>query len=146
MAASAWKVYHNAKKYILDGTIDLDTTVLVMKVVKGTGAAAVSDLAQDTFASCGTAVTFVGPVTFHALDNKTVTLIAGSQTIAFDAADEVFTASGNLTSLRYLVVGVNGGKALCYSKLSADTSLSAGSTLTVAFNAAGVFDISGGVT
>ena len=148
VAASAWKVYNEAKKYLLDGTIDLDTNVLGIKIVKGGGATAVSDFTRSTFASCGTAVTFAGAKLFHTIDTVTLGSGASAKVTRFDCANEVFTASGAQTSLLYMVLGVatTGGKAIAWSKISAAQSLGAGSTLTVTINASGIFELSGGVT
>ena len=146
MAASAWKVYTGAKKKLLNGGIDLDAGALRIKVVASAGAAAVSNFARSTFNSCGTALSFAN-ADAKTLGNIVVTKIsAGATTIKFDASNVVFTASGALSGMRYLVIGESAGDALCWSKLSAETDLGAGSTLTVTFNAAGIFTLSGGTT
>ena len=145
MAASKWQVYNEAKTYILNGTIDLDTSAIRMKLVKGTGSAAVSDYTRSTFASCGTAVTVSGNTTVRTPGSLAIISINAS-TKAFDSADVVFTMSGEKTSLRYLVIGVSGGKAIAWSKLSADTTVQAAQTLTVTINANGYFTLSGGTT
>ncbi len=64
----------------------------------------------------------------------------------FDAV--VFTASGgNVTSIQYAVLGISGGKALGWCKLStAVFTLSSGNTLTITPNASGVFTLTGGTT
>lgn len=146
MAASAWKVYNEAKKYLLTGDIDLNAVTLVMKAVVSASGALVSDFTRSTWASTGTGVAWKSGSTRHALDSVTVTAGASAKVIRLDAADEVFTASTAISAARYLVIGVSGGKALCWSKLSAATNIGAASTLTVQFNAAGIFELSGGVT
>lgn len=146
MAASAWKVYNEAKKYLLTGDIDLNTATLVMKAVVSASAAKASNFTLSTWASTGTGVAWKSGSTRHALDTVTVTAGASAKVIRFDAADEVFTASTAVSGLRYLVIGISGGKALCWSKLSAATTVGAGSTLTVAFSATGIFELTGGVT
>jgi hypothetical protein len=145
MAASAFKIYNEAKKYLASGALNLSTAALRWKVVKGTSAAAVSNFTRSTFASCGTGV-LGNPVT-KSVTSRTFTQINGSQTIMFDAADPVFTASaGNVTSLRFIVIGVSGGLALGWTKLSADTTVTLTNTLTLQLPATGIFVLSGGTT
>jgi len=146
MAASAWKVYNEAKKYLLTADIDLNAGTLLMKIVHSSSAAKVSDFTLSTWASTGTGLAWKSGSTRHALDSVTVTAGGSAKVIRLDAADEVFTASTAITGARYLVIGITGGKALCWSKLSAATNVGAGSTLTVQFNASGIFELSGGVT
>ena len=146
MAASAWKVYNEAKKYLLTGDIDLNTMTLVLKFVVSASAALVSDFTRSTFASTGTGVAWKAGSTRHALDSVTVTAGASAKEIRLDAADEVFTASVAVSNARFMVIGVSGGKALCWSKLSAATTIAAGATATVQFNASGIFGLTGGTT
>ena len=143
MAASAFKIYNEAKKYLANGSINLSTAALRWKVVKGTSAAAVSNLTRSTFASCGTGV-LGNPVT-KSVTGRTFTQVNGSQTIMFDAADPVFTASaGTVTSCRYIVIGISNGLALGWTKLSADTTVTTTNTLTLQLAATGIFTLSGG--
>jgi predicted Zn-dependent protease len=147
MAASKWLVYNSAKEFLLDGTIDLDTSAIRMKIVKGTSAAAVSDFTRSTFASAGTGVTWSGSTTVRTPGTLDVTVGASAKARKFDFDDVVFTASGALTSLQYAVIGVSNGKAIAWCKMSsAAFSVGAGSTLTVQINASGVFELTGGIT
>ena len=145
MAASAWRVYRAAKEALLTGTIDLDTSAMRIKIVKGTGAATVSNYAYAAgYASCGTAVSFEGDEN-RTLTGIDVTTLSGSNTIMFDASDKIFTASGNLTSIQYAVIGVSGGAPLCWCKLTATPiSLSATNTLKITMPAGGIFQLYGG--
>ena len=147
MAASKWQVYHEAKKYLLNGGIDLDTAVIRMKIVKGTSASGVSTYTRSTFNSCGTGVTWSGATTVRTPGALSVKQLNGSQTIAFDSNDVVFTASGALTSLQYAVIGISNSFAIAWCKMStAAFSVNAGSTLTVTINASGYFTLTGGNT
>lgn len=145
MAASAWRVYNSAKRYLLNGTIDLDTSLLKMKLVKGTAAANVSDYTRSTFASVTGLPSNTAQKTLTALS---VTVGASAKVARFDVADVVFTASGgNATSVQYAVIGVSGGKALCWCQLSSAVfTVSSGNTLTITINASGVFELTGGTT
>lgn len=146
MAASAWKVYTAAKDKFLSGGINLTSAALRMKVVSSLSAALVSDFGKTSFNSCGTAVSWAN-ADAKTVGNVTVSKIsANATTIKFDASDVVFTASGNVTGARFLVIGVSNGAAIAWSKLSAATDVTAGNTLTVQFAANGIFTLSGGTT
>lgn len=147
MAASAWRVYNEAKKYLLTGDIDLNTSAMRMKICKGTKAAAVSDYTRSTFASLTHETTNL-TTPLRTLTNIAVTAGASAKQIKFDADDEIWTASGGaITSIQYAVIGVSGGKALAWCKLStAAIDIGSGSTLTITLNASGIFDLTGGTT
>lgn len=146
MAASAWKVYTKAKKKLLTGLIDLDAGALRMKVVASASAALVSNFGRSTFASCGTAISWA-TAALRSVTSPAITVIsAGATTVKFDIADVVFTASASVGGARYLVIGESAGDALCWSKLSAATNVTASNTLTVQINTAGVFTLTGGTT
>lgn len=145
MAASAWRVYNEAKKYLQTGDIDLNTSALRWKVVSGASAALVSNYTRSTFASCGAAV---ANTAIKSVTGIAVTALAGSATQKFDASDKIFTASGgNASSIQYAVIGVSGGKALAWCKLStAAFTVTSGNTLTLTLHANGIFVLQGGTT
>ena len=145
MAASAWRAYNEAKKYLLTADLDLNAATMRIKLVKGTAAANVSAYTRSTFASI---TGLPSNTSVKALTDPIVTAIAGSATIKFDATDMVFTASGgDATSVQYAVIGISGGKALGWCKLStAAFAVTSGNTLTIAFNANGIFTLAGGTT
>ena len=148
MAASAWRVYSKAKKKILSGDLDLNSTLLRMKLCKGTKAAAVSAYnARSLFASLTHETTNI-TTPLRTLTNVTVTAVNGSNTIMFDFDNEVWTASGGaLSSIQYAVIGLSGSHALAWCKLStAAIDVTASNTLTVAINNSGAFTLTGGVT
>lgn len=147
MAASAWRVYNEAKKFMLTGAIDLDTSAMRMKICKGTKAAAVSDYTRSTFASLtGETTNLTTPL--RTLTNVVVTAGTSAKEIKFDFDDEVWTASGGaITSIQYAVIGVSNGACLAWCKLStAAIDISSGSTLTIQINASGCFTLTGGTT
>ena len=147
MAASAWRVYNEAKKYLLTGDIDLNTSLMRMKLCASSKAAAVSDYTRSTFASL---THFASNITtpLRTLTNIAVTAGASAKEIKFDFDDEIWTASGGaLSAVQYAVIGVSGGKALAWCKLSTSAiDISSGSTLTITINASGAFTLTGGVT
>jgi len=146
MAAAAWKVYNEAKKYLLTADLDLNGGAVMMGIFKASSNASTFTL------STGASVTI--PASAGILSQKktlgsvTVTAGASAKVIRFDCADVVFTASSaSAFSAQYAVIYVSGGKALAWSKLSTSGfSVTAGNTLTVAINASGIFELTGGVS
>ena len=147
MAASKWMVYKNAKKYLLDGTIDLDGGLVRMKLLKGTKAAVVSAFTRDTFASLTHIAS--GGISQAIMTCSSPAIISiNASTWGFDSTAVIFKATGsNLTSIQYAAIGVSNGKAIAWCKLSDSAfQLSDGNTLTITPNASGYFTISGGTT
>jgi hypothetical protein len=61
-----------------------------------------------------------------------------------DPSDAVWTASGGSITARFAVIYESGGNVLCYCLLDnapADVTATDGNTLTVAFNASGIFTL-----
>lgn len=144
MAAAAFKVYNEAKQYMLNGTIDLDAATIRMALYKSTSNA--STFTLSTGASVTNVVNAAG---YTGTKSLTASMIAGANasTYKFTFANVIFTASGaDVTSIMYALIFVSGGKAICWSKLStAAFSVTSGNTLTIAANAtSGAFTISGG--
>ena len=147
MAASAWKVYSEAKKYLTQAELDLDAGAIRVKLVSGTSAAKVSDFSRSTFASCGAAIAVSGAGNNTRTPTNLSVRLSSTSILVFDFDNVIFTASGALNSILYACIGVSGGKCLGWSKLTSTgvITLTAGSTLTITPNAS-VFTISGGST
>lgn len=147
MAASAWRVYNEAKKYMLTADADINAATMRVKIIKGGGAATVSNYATSTFASAGSGAAAAN-MAIKSLASIVVTAGASAKQIKFDAADPVFTASGgDATSCQYGVIGLSGGKAIAWCKLStAAFNVTSTNTLTLTLNASGIFDLTGGTT
>src|SRR5512139_589177 len=94
MAATAWTVYNEAKKYMLTADLDLDAALMRIKLVKGTAAANVSDYTRSTFASITGAPSNLKTPHPKSLTGLIVASGASAKAIKFDATDPVFTASG----------------------------------------------------
>ena len=146
MATSAFRLYNEAKKYLLTGKLPISGTALRVGLFNG----GVSSYTLSTWASL---ITAGNPVSGGGYAAKTVTGIAvtaGSTTnvIKFDCSDKVWTASGAaIPSIGYLAIGVSGGKALGWVQLTTSPfTLADGNTVTIQWNASGVFTLSGGVT
>lgn len=143
MAASAFLIYNEAKKYIGNGTLVLGTTAFKLKLTNSGSNA--STFTLSTFASVTGEISATGGYVANgkALGAMVWTVGASAKQYKFDASDLVFTASGaSLNNIKFGVIGVSGGKALCWSKLSTSQfSVTTGNTLTIQFNANGIFTL-----
>lgn len=153
MAAGKWKVYDLTKKYLSDGTLDLDlSTNWKMALFLSTsncdtlsvGAAVYGDLTNEHANANGYTTGGV------ALTSPTWTSSSG--TLTFDISDAVWTASGGSITARFAVIYENATlnsivkPLVCVCLLDtapADVTATTGNTLTVSINAAGVFTLSG---
>ena len=142
MAASAFVLYNAAKRNMLRGIVDLDTNTLRAYLYKSTSNASTTGLILiGSFTNAVNAAGYTGAKT---LGNGTSLVRASGDAAVFDCSNIIFTASAaDLTSVMYLVIkasGSGGNQAVCWSKLSAAAfAVSNGNTLTIQFNAAGVF-------
>ena len=143
MAASAFTFYNEAKKYIGNGTIVLGTSAFKLKLT--TSASNASTFTLSTFASITSEIGTSGGYVANgkALTTMVWTVGASAKQYKFDADDLIWTATGGpLTNVKFGVIGLSGGKALCWSKLStAQFTVTTGNTLTIAFNSAGIFTL-----
>ena len=141
MAATAWSLYNKAKMYIGNGTIQLATTAVKMKLT--TSASNASTFTLSTFASITNEISARGGYVAggRALASLIWTTGASAKQMKFNSADLVFTASGSaLNNVKFAVIGVSGGKALCWSKLSTSQfTITSPNTLTIQMNASGIF-------
>lgn len=143
MAASAFLFYNEAKKYIGNGTIQLGTSALKLKLT--TSASNASTFTLSTFASVSSEIGTSGGYVANgkALATMAWTIGASAKQYKFDADDLIWTATGGpLTNVKFGVIGISGGKALCWSKLSTSQfTVTIGNTLTIQFNSAGIFTL-----
>ncbi len=93
MAASAWRVYNEAKKYMLTADLDLNSTAVKVKLLAGTKSAAVSNYTRSTFASL-THITTNLKTAVKSLPSILVTAGASAKEIKFDSTAFIFSASG----------------------------------------------------
>src|SRR5574343_447832 len=144
MAAGAWTLYNNARKKLVTGVIDLDTSVLRCKLYKGQAAGSVSVSTLSLLSQIGT-TNAVANVSAYTLSGVDITALAASATHKFTANNLVITASGgNASSAQYAVVynslSAGGGHVLMWCKLStAAFSVTSGNTLTINTPTNGVF-------
>lgn len=143
MSATAWTIYNEAKKYIGNGTIQLGTTALKMKLTNSASNA--STFTLSTFASISGEISARGGYVAggRSLAGLAWTVGASAKQYKFDSDDLVFTASGSsLINVKFAVIGVSGGKALCWSKLSTSQfTVTSPNTLTIQMNSSGIFTL-----
>ena len=143
MAASSWQIYNESKKYLGNGTIQLGTTAMKMKLC--TSASNASTFTLSTFASITGEISARGGYVAggRSLGGLAWTVGASAKQYKFDSTDLVFTASGSaLNNVKFAVIGTSGAKALCWSKLSTSQfTVTTGNTLTVQMAAAGIFTL-----
>lgn len=135
MAASAFNMYNNSKRYLVDGTVDIDTDTIVARLYK-------SDSNASTFTlSLSSEMTNPVSTGSYAAITTTVTINDNGLSTAVDIADLQWTASGaDMTSIQFLALSENGGKLICWCALStAAFDVTSGNTLTVTIDSAGVF-------
>jgi hypothetical protein len=141
MAASAFSIYNIAKKYLNDGTVDLDTNVIKGYLAKGSSGA--STFTLSTIAGVTNPVAGGGYKGAVRLSAAAVLTQGSAKQYIFDSTALVYSASGaNITSIKYLVIAVSGGKAIAWCRLSSTTfSVTTGNKLTVTPPASGWFTI-----
>ena len=147
MAAGKVKLYETAKYKIAQGIIDLDThafKVALFLVTSNCDTLTHDELADLTNEHANANGYVTGG---RDLDNVTVTNTSG--VIKFDADNEVFTASGGPITARFGVIyddTVAGDPLVGVFLLDAtpaDVTATDGNTLTLAWNASGIFTLSG---
>ena len=147
MAASAWQLYNNGKRYIGNGTIQLGVNNFKMALF--TSASNASTFTLSTFASLTSEISATGGYTTGgkalppATGQWTVGASAKQMKFTYSTAGLTFTASGaSLNNIKYAVIYQSGGKLLCFCQLSSTQfSVSSPNTLTVLPAATGVFTL-----
>ncbi len=141
MAATAWQLYNAAKKYLQNGTIQIGTSTLKMKLY--TSASNASTFTLSTLASVSNQAAGGGYSEGKTLGSVAVSSILSAKSYSFDAADVVYTASGStLANVKFAVIGISGGKALCWSRLSTSQfSITSPNTPTVVVHANGFYEM-----
>jgi hypothetical protein len=147
MAAGAWVIYNEAKKYLMTGDIDLNAATVRMTLHTSASNAATATLStygsvtgevteSNGYSSSGKALTY------------TWTVGASATEYRFDATAVIWTATGgNIANIKFAVLWVTGASAgarklLAYSQLTTSQfTLSTGSTLTITPSANGIFEL-----
>lgn len=149
-AAGKWKLYDTAKLKMGNKEIDLDSDTF--KVALFLSSSNCDTLTHDELSDLtnqhanGNGYSTGG----QALDTNTWANSSGTST--FDAANEVFTASGGPITARFAVIyddthASDALIAVCLLDTApADVTATDGNTLTINFNASGIFTLSGATT
>lgn len=147
MAASAWQLYNDGKRYIGNGTIQLGVGNFKMALFRS--ASNVSTFTLSTFASLTNEISATGgyvtggKALVPATGQWTVGASAKQMKFTYSTVGLTFTASGApLTNVKYAVIYQSGGKLLCFCQLSSSQfTVSSPNTLTVLPAATGVFTL-----
>ena len=145
MAAQAFKLYNRAIRKLGAGTIALPGAVRIALV----GSA--GNFATKTLSLFGSITDQVTEANGYSSSGKALasevwTAGASGGQIKFDAADPIWTATGGaINSIKACVLLMSGASAglchlLAYASLTSSAfNLSSGNTLTLQFNASGIF-------
>lgn len=148
MAATAWRFYNRAKKYIGTGQINLGGSTFRMMLC---GSASNAD--TDTLSTKGEVTTEVSEANGYSSSGKAITGItwtagASASEIRFNSGPVVWTATGgDIPGVKYAVIFIEGASAgarklLCRSTLSTSQfSITSSNTMTVTPSANGYFEL-----
>ena len=140
-AGGVWTFTNGGRTSLLDGTFDINTDTYLIALF----------LSTSNIGAAST--TYAGVTNEHANANGYTTggislgvlTLAGTTTVTVDdPADAVWTAAGGSIIARFAVLYESAGNVLCYALLDpapADVTATDGNTLTVAFNASGIFTL-----
>ena len=154
MAASAWQLYNEAKKYIGNGTITLGAGVFKMVLAKAASNAstftlsAYSEITNEIAGSAGTNGYIQGGRNLvPATAQWTVGASAKQMKFTMSSVGLAFTASGaSIVDIKYAILrnstGATAGRLLCWCQLSsANFTVASPNTLTVLPAATGIFTL-----
>jgi hypothetical protein len=147
MAATAWQLYNDGKRYVGNGTIQLGVNNFKMALFRS--ASNVSTFTLSTFASLTNEISATGgyvtggKALVPATGQWTTGASAKQMKFTYSTIGVTFTASGApLTNIKYAVIYNSAGKLLCFCQLSSSQfTVSSPNTLTVLPAATGVFTL-----
>jgi hypothetical protein len=147
MAATAWQLYNDGKRYIGNGTIQLGVNNFKMALF--TSASNTSTFTLSTFASLTNEIAATGgyvsggKALVPATGQWTTGASAKQMKFTYSTVGVTFTASNSaLTNVKYAVIYNSAGKLLCFCQLSSSQFIvSSPNTLTVLPAATGVFTL-----
>lgn len=148
MAAGAWTFYNEAKKYLMTGDIDLNSSSFRMGLYTSASNAATATLSTHGSVSNEVSEGNGYSSSGKAIANPTWTAGASASEMRFSFDAVVWTATGgNIANVKFAVIWVTGASAgarkiLCRSQLStAQFTVTSGNTLTITPSANGVFEL-----
>lgn len=140
--------YQSFREYVADGTIDLDTDTF--KVTLHTSTYTPNAATHTVYADLTNELSTANGYTNGGATLGTVTWTRSGATVTFDAADTAWTASGGSIVARYAVIRKSGTANAIVDALvayilmdttPADITTSTGNTLTLQWNASGIFTL-----
>jgi len=144
MAAGAWVVYNEAKKYLLDGTIDIDAVAWRMALFTSASNAATVTLSAKSELTGEVTEANGYSSSGKALTSVTWAAGASASEMRFNAAATFWSANaGSIANVKFAVIfAPTGGQLLCRSTLStAQFTITAGNRLTITPSANGIFEL-----
>ena len=148
MAAGAWTVYNEAKKYIGNSTISLAATVYRITLHTSASNAATATLSIYNELTNEVAEGNGYSSSGKALTSEVWTVGASAGQYKFDADDVIWTATGgSIANIKFAVIWLSAASSasrrlLCRSTLtSSQFTLSTGNTLTLQMNASGILTL-----
>jgi hypothetical protein len=147
MAATAWQLYNDGKRYIGNGTIQLGVGNFKLALFRS--ASNTSTFTLSTFASLTNEISATGgyvtggKALVPGTGQWTTGASAKQMKFTYSTVGVTFTASGApLTNVKYAVIYQSGGKLLCFCQLSSTQfTVASPNTLTVLPAATGVFTL-----
>jgi len=145
MAAGNWIMYNSARKYIGDGTIDLDSHTFKCMLTSNSYTPSASHTVK---ADVTNEVANGNGYTAGGATLSSVTFNYSGTTATWDAADISWTASGgSIGPIRIAVIyddTAANDELVCYCILdTADITVSNSSVFTIQLNASGILTLSG---
>lgn len=149
MAAGAWTVYNEAKKYIGNTTINLAATVFRMSLHTSASNAATATLSIFNELTGEVAEANGYSSSGKGMTSEVWTVGASAGQYKFDADDVFWSANGGtIPNVKFGVIWLSaaastGRKLLCRSQLStAQFTISAGNRMTIQMAAGGILQLS----
>lgn len=153
MAAGKWKLYEFAKKYMGEGTLDLDDSAnWKMALFQSTSNADTLSVGTGIFGDLANEHANANGYTAGGVALTNVVWSKSGGTLKFDCDNAQWLAAGGSISARYAVIYKNATvnsivkPLLCVCLLDtapADVTATDGNTLTITIHANGVFTLSG---
>lgn len=147
MAAGAWTVYNEAKKYLCNGTLTFPGTY---RISLHTSASNANTATLSQFSELTNEVTEANGYSSSgkSLANEAWTVGASAGQYKFDADDPLWTATGGtIPNIKFAVIWLSAAstaarKLLCRSQLSTSQfTLSSGNTLTIQMASTGILTL-----
>ena len=148
MAAGAWALYNEAKKYLMQGDIDLNAATFKMGLYTSASNANTATLSRHDEVT-----NEVTEANGYSSSGKTLTGVtwtagASASEMRFNASALFWSANGgNIANVKFAVIWIQGASAgarklLCRSQLSTSQfTITAGNRLTITPSANGIFEL-----